>query len=337
MDDETQGTKLSESDEQARRLLDITLTLYSSSGPVSSTRIRELHYPHVAPDSFRRMFNRDRQRLGVCGVIVKRSNRPPDEPLWEIDRSASFVHHETLSPKEAILIDLACSQLASDPSFPYSEDLLVALAKVDRAFDPEVPTFVPSVSPKRDRFSSTLEHCLLTHHAARMSYLHADGNEIRRIIALYGMFSLRGNTYVVGPSLDSSGSVVVDSIRTYRIDRFTSCQEQKRITYRIPPDFDIDDYVLLPFQIGPTVYYASFYVPKDVLQDAMRLPDHKVRLDILGEHGVLQAAVSSGINAAAWAIAMGLIPTEPESLVNQWHEILGSTLEDRNHKPAQDR
>lgn len=326
MSDETQYHELNESEEQARRLLDITLTLVSRDAPVSSTRIRETHYPNVTPDSFRRQFNRDRQRLALCGIVVRRTNRPPDEPLWAIDQNASFVSGDKLDPREAVLLDVACSRLASDPSFPYGDDLRIALGKVDRAFDQQMPIQVLAGSRKRDKATAVLERCALVRHAIDVSYVRTDGASFRRRIGIYGMFSLRGHAYVVGPRLHDSGEPETGSIRTYRIDRFTSCREDKSITYRIPADFNINDYVLLPFQIGKTMYYATFYVPQNVLSDVLKTVGSRGDIVAIDGRDVLRVAVSSEHDAACWAIDQGLIPLSPDSLVRAWDMVLGDTL-----------
>lgn len=322
------GDELTQSDLQARRLLDIVLTLLGSPGPVSSSRLRELHYPGIQPDSFRKVFSRDRQRLALCGITIQRTNRPPDEPLWTIDQERSFSSTDVLDAREAVVLDVACSQLLSDPSFPFANDLRSALAKIDRLFDRDYPQVGELPLARHDRRLSTLESCLLSHHAADVQYKRLDGKISQRCLAPYGMFSLRGQAYVVGPSVSTDGTPEPTTLRTYRTDRITKIHECRGITYVIPKDFSINDYVLLPFQVGPPLYYADFKPMQDNT-DTKHLRSICNADVVSDEHGdtVLRLSVSNEARAAAWAIETGLIPQQPQSLVAIWKKILKETLD----------
>lgn len=320
--------ELNESDRQARRLLDIVLTLLASPVPVSSTRLRELHYPNSQPDSFRKLFSRDRKRLALCGITVRRANRPPDEPVWQIDEDSSFSKTAELTPREAVVLDVACSQLASDPTFPLSNDLRMALAKLDKLFDRSYPAGDIDTQVTHDRRATAIEDCLLERHAADITYRTQDGTDSKRRIAPYGMFTLRSNAYVVGPLVGESGLPQPGSIRTYRIDRIISLAECKRITYVIPKDFDVHDYVLLPFQVGKHLYYAYFVTS---CSDSSSLTQYdaintSVVLTPDGKQAV-RVSVSDEQLAAGWAISEGLIPLGPVSLVDTWKRMVVASLE----------
>lgn len=321
-----EGDSLTQADVQARRLLDIVLTLLGSPHPVSSTRLRELHYPDVRPGSFRKLFLRDRERLALCGIVVRRTNRPPDEPLWEIDQERSFVAKDALTPREAMIIDVACAQLAGDPSFPLASDLRIALAKVDRLFDKRSPVTSGLPPARSDRRLATLEGCLLSRHAVDIGYRKADGTATTRRLLPYGLFSLGGQSYLVAPSLDEVGSVGPASIRTYRVDRITSIRECKDINYVIPKDFDVHDYVLLPFQTGRHRYYADFVLADgDMGEYAL---ENGLKAYVIHQDGfdALHLGVADEDTAASWAIEQGLVPLQPPSLVATWNSILRSSL-----------
>ena len=51
-----------------------------------------------------------------------------------VDERSSFVDSQTLSTRDAFILDMVCQPLLNDPSFPYAEDLRLALAKIDRSF-----------------------------------------------------------------------------------------------------------------------------------------------------------------------------------------------------------
>lgn len=325
---DTASGELSESDVQARRLLDIVLTLRGSSAPVSSSRLRELHYPNAKDDSFRKLFSRDRQRLALCGIRVVRANRPPDEPLWQIDEDASFAPEGTLSAREAVVLDVACAQLAADPSFPLANDLRSALAKVDRAFDRQSPRAAGLPPADSDRRAATIEAALLDQHAVDMSYRKADGSEATRRLEPYGMFTLGGHSYVVGPTVTEHESAALGPVRTYRIDRIRSIRECKGVSFVIPQDFDVRDYVLLPFQLGKPLYYGEFLNRTgSSLEYASETFDNAFVVTHRGSGELtLRAPVSDERRAAEWAIEHDLRPISPETLVKAWEDILRSSL-----------
>lgn len=321
------SSNLSQSDLQARRLLDIVLTLLGSSGPVSSSRLHELHYPDTQYSSFRKLFSRDRQRLAICGITVRRANRPPDEPLWELDKERSFASKVALTDREAVILDVACAQLASDPSFPLANDLRMGLAKVDRLFDRSSPTAATLPPAKHDKRLATLETCLLSQHKVDIRYRGAEGGVTQRVLAPYGLFTLKGNTYVVGADDSQANRDELSAVRTYRVDRILSIRECKDTTYVIPLDFDINDYLLLPFQLGPFLYYAYFvpYGEWNVDLSSYYTRNTYVVTDNAGRK-VLKTSVSDECAAAEWAIEQGLVPVKPASLVAAWKEIVRRSL-----------
>lgn len=320
---------LGESDVQARRLLDITMTLESSDAPVSSRRIKELHYPSVTDGSFRRMFNRDRQRLTLCGVIIRRANKPPDEALWEIDDADSFVGDRQLTPRESVILDVACAQLASDPSFPLYANLRTALAKIDRDFDSESPVDLSDPAVPRDPRLEVLVNAYLARHAVQVSYRRADLEIVERTIEIFGFFSISDHAYAVAQTSSSDMHLPVNQPHCYRIDRFIKVRECPGSSYVIPPEFDIHDYVLLPFQIGPKLYDAEFCAPHDVIPH-VKHDFHDATHALFKENdSVLSLVVCDEDKAASWAIAEGIRPLKPQSLVAAWRRLLQKSLERR--------
>lgn len=317
---------LTESDLQARRLLDIAMTLESSNEPVSSRRLKELHYPAVTEESFRRMFNRDRQRLALCGVIVRRTNRPPDQALWEIDDASSFLSDEQLTPRESVVLDVACAQLASDPSFPLYADLRIALAKIDRSFDSRSPIDLSGSASPRDARLDALMNAYLARHAVQVSYRRADMIVVERQIEIFGFFSVSDHTYAVAKAPSDNEEPTEEQIHSYRIDRFLKVRECPRSSYTIPSSFDIHDYMLLPFQIGPKLYDATFYVAPDVLSRVIHDLQNTAHVFSQRNSTVLCFAVSDEDKAAAWSIAEGIIPIQPRSLVLAWRSTLNNSL-----------
>lgn len=318
--------RMNETDQQAQRLLDLSLAFVNATHPLSSSHLAKTYYPSVAKNSFRKAFQRDREKLAICGLVIRRVNKQPDEPLWAVDEEASYAQTDALTPTEALTLDIALSPLASDRSFPYADDLRVALAKIDRSFGPDNVVRVSPEARFRGKVLPVAERCYAMQHAATMSYRREDGTTVERTIAIYGFFSLRDSTYVVAPQLGDTGLVIPDSIRTYRLDRFVLMREDKRISYVIPADFSVGDYVLLPFQMGPKLYQATFGLTDDALH---RLgPSVSGRGELTKNNGsyVWHIDISSERDAAAWAIAEGLTPLGPASLRTTWVHLLGEAV-----------
>ena len=130
------------------------------------------------------------------------------------------------------------------------------------------------------------------------------------------------NTYVVAVRVDDDGDFVPDSIRTYAASRLGKVTPKQRLTFEIPDDFYVDDFIRLPFQIGPTIYEASFLVPADAERDLRASAKGKGSFARDGERLVWTVDVSSEAAAAAFAISMSVLPMSPASLVGTWREVL---------------
>lgn len=318
--------RLSETDLQARRLLELALAFTNAHGPISSEELNRLYYPGVSKESFRKVFLRDRKKLALCGLIIHRINKQPDDALWQVDAEHSYAQPNFLTTDEALALDIACAPLASDPSLPYADDLRLALSKIDRTFDQDN---VSRVSPKvksRSHILSTAERCCTLRHAVIASYKRNDGSLVERRICIYGFFSLRNNTYAVAVSITTDGSVLPNSIRTYRLDRFVKMKEDERISYVIPSDFCIEDYEVLPFQLGPTLYDAMFVVDKTDVPRLRSLTRGRGTLAQVAHQFEWTVPVSDEMDAAAWAIDAGIRPLSPSSLVSAWKSLLRGVL-----------
>ena len=88
----------------------------------------------------------------------------------------------------------------------------------------------------------------------------------------------------------------------------------------VPEDFDIRDFVLLPFQMGATEGHATFACTRPATPEARRA---------LTTHGALspdgstwRVDVSDIRDAALWSIDVGLVPLGPPELVEERRRIL---------------
>ena len=314
-----------EDERSARRALALAIALINTDIPLTTTEVRRDLYPSISDEAFRKSFSRDRTRLAACGLVVQRLGKRDGEAVWGIDEERSFVRENHLTPEDSLTLDCLLFPLAADPTFPFARDLRLALIKVDRSFDGSSSVTMPREARKRNNNLSRIEDCMMRRHAAQISYERADKTKVERTILPYGLFPLYNRTYLVAAQL-REGHSIPDEPHTYLVDRVQSFRELPRISYEVPADFDVRDYVLFPFQIGPTRYEAHMHVPPARRKDIQSRLMDRVSWAWDGDDLQLGVAVSDEEVAVAWCIAEGLVPLSPESLVNAWHTRLESTL-----------
>jgi proteasome accessory factor B len=294
---ETDFKEPSADERNARRMLSLAIALSNSRSPWPTSRIRADFYSDLKDEAFKKAFSRDRTRLEAAGVTIKRCEGvgSDQEWLWSIDEGASYAADGCLDPDDALALDFLLLPIASNPAFPYASDLRVALAKIDRAFDGTSSAAIPPEARRRNVFLTRVEESLLDRHPIVVDYERADGTQLTRSLLPYGLFYLNGETYLVAAEED------IDSpAHTYNLVRVKSLKEQPGRSYEIPEDFDLRDFIRLPFQLGPIVYVAEFYEPNTGERQSHRVADES--------------------RAVAWAISEGLVPTKPKALVEAWKE-----------------
>ncbi len=327
--DDDAGTILNANDREARRLLELAIAFDNATHPMTSTEVNTKYYPDLSAESFRKAFIRDRRKLALCGLVIKRTNKQPDEPLWVADAEASFAPANALTQKEALVLDLACAPLASDPSFPYGNDLRMALTKIDRSFSGASMARISPKAKQRSTLLTKIESCFTHQHAANITYDKADGARIERTVGVMGFFTLRRNTYFVGQTLSKGGVPVTGQVRTYRLSRLASVSELAKVSYVVPPDFDVDDYKRLPFQLGDTTCVGRMRTPVPVPAD-MRALIHQYGSNITSNDDCItwECEISDVALAASWCIAGRTMPLQPQELVCAWRTTLEGVLQD---------
>ena len=313
---------LTKDDQMAERIARLAVLLMKSKDPVAGTVIKRRFYGDLKPDAADKAFRRDRERLASCGIAVEQTGAD-EGASYAIDAEASYAGEHTLGAKDAAALDLACRPLASDPSFPYSDDLAMALAKINDSFMAGGTGGDLSVA-RKDRLTATLRTCSIAHHACKMTYEDAHGKTTVRTVAPLGMFSLRASIYFVAAPVGEGGQVDEDGMRTFRMSRVVKASEVKGIRFEVPEDFDIRDHLVFPFQIGPTLGTAEFLVTEDRLSEASHemLALGRGRLTQRDGRCVLVCDYSSVAGVVAWSIAYGLLPLAPEDVCQAWEKTL---------------
>lgn len=324
-DDREDGFREPTEDERsARRVLGLAIALINARRPITSERLHREFYEELQDWAFRKAYQRDRLRLAASGIVVRRSKLPTGQTAWEIDESSSFVRENTLTPEDALTLDLLLSPLASDPSFPYANDLRLALTKINHSFKDTRSSTIPQEVRLRSRPVNLIEACMTHRHAARITYTRLDGSKTKRVVVPLGMFALHNTTYLVASKVVDQA---LEDPHVYNMTRMGSVSEIKGKTYPLPPDFDVRDYVRLPFQLGPIRYEADFHVSGERLADVRAHIATNGVWSVVGSDHIVRVPVSDEIVAVSWALAHGVTPLSPPSLVKAWRGCLESFCE----------
>lgn len=316
-------TEMTGDEVRAQRLLSLALAFTNRSTPLTSEQVQESIYPEISRETFSRVFRRDRKALAGVGVIIVSTAGKGESGEWVLDASRSLAGVDAISARDALVLDVACGPLVADPSFPYADELALALAKIDRSFEWSLPGGAASPAPT-DSSLRVVRRCFDAGHAARIEYVDARGTASKRVIAPYGLFGLRGHVYCVAARVEDG--VVDDTPHVYRVDRMSSAEPVPQVTYTIPGDFSVEDYVVLPFQIGPTRGEASFVVPD--LRSAEVIRDARGRGTWEDAAPLRWTVPYSDLDAAAtWAVAEGIRPTAPAELVRRYERLLEGAMD----------
>lgn len=304
--------KVTADDLRATRVLTLVVKFFGSSRPIASSSIRYDLYPGLDTDSFNRQFLRDRELLATFGILVREAGQAEGDTLWQVDEDASYVQGDELSQSDAYLLYVLCHDMAFDQSFAYRDELRMALAKISRMYRGNTVPRTDTTTPTEHKLLSALVSCMNSHHAAAVTYTDAQGHTSQRNIAVLGTFGMRDNTYFVASRVSRDGSLVPDSIRTYRLDRFSKVREIPSCSYQTPPDFAVSDYERLPFQIGDALGTARFKVEGNETREAeMAMATHGTVVP--SDDGSVWEVPYSDLQAvASWAIAVGLRPADGE-------------------------
>lgn len=319
--------KMTGDDLRAARVLTLAVKFFGSSKPVSSSSIRADLYPELDPSSFKRQFLRDRELLATFGLVIREAGSTDDDTLWQVDERTSYVQGEGLSAKDARMLYILCHDMAFDQAFPYRDELRMALAKISRMYRGSVVTQTDQTTPGEHKLLSTLVGCLSHHHAAAVTYTDATGKTSDRTLAILGSFGLRGHTYFVASRIERDGTLVPDSIRTYRLDRFEKARELPRISYRIPLDFSVNDFERLPFQMGDACGTARIELTEPVNKQVSRaVSTHGTVAEPDGQC-VWEVPYSDAAALASWAIGAGVTPLGPDEVVQARRDLLVKAAE----------
>lgn len=320
--------KMTGDDLRASRVLTLAIKFFATRSAIASSTIARDLYPGLDERSFNRQYLRDRELLATFGLVVRAVDDNGGDTLWHVDEGASYVQDEVLTPADARMLYVLCHDLVYDRSFAYRDELRMALAKISQMYR-GTPLGRTEASPSADRkILQTLVAAMGNRVAVAATYTDAHGATSERNLALLGSFGLHGHTYFVASRVEKDGTLLDNSVRTYRLDRFSKARELRNCIYEVPQDFCVNDYERLPFQIGDATGTARFLMPEEPTREVMRAA---ARSGCIREEAATASAAprttwnvsySSPQTAAAWAVGVGLMPLDPPELVDAYHAVL---------------
>ena len=307
--------KMTEDDLRAARVLTLAVKFFGASRPVPTSTIAAELYPGLDYEAFRRQYRRDRELLSTFGLVIREAGQVDGELLWGVDEDASYVRGETIGADEARTLYVLCHDMAFDQAFAYRDELRMALAKISQMYRGTVFAHTDRESTAEHKLLSTLVQSMGAHHGVAVTYTDAQGTTSDRTLALLGSFGLRGRTYFVASRVKQNGTLVPDSVRTYRLDRFVRVRELNGVSYHVPADFSVSDYERLPFQMGDSEGEALIKVTGNEGRGVTRaMANHGKVVERAGRR-CWEVPYSSLEGLAAWCIAAGTMPLSPAALV----------------------
>ena len=292
------------------RLVNLALFLGAQDRPVTAEGCRrevEGYDEHQDDAAFARMFERDKDTLRESGIVLEVS-RDESPETYALDRDATFAQSVELSPDARSALLAAGAALSLDPAFPHGDALRTALLKLGATgADPSpalhAPT-APDAGVDAGATVATLVDAATRRKRARFAYRDAAGRGSRRTFEPFGLFLRAGSWYVVGRDTDK------DALRTFAVRRMSDLSVEsarpKTPDFDRPGDFDVADFVRLPFQYGPGDLIAELEFESETSWRAERLARGRGTLETREDGAVVwRVRVGDPDRLLGWIIEHG--------------------------------
>jgi predicted DNA-binding transcriptional regulator YafY len=277
-------------------------------------------YSEMSDEAFARRFYSDRAELLGLGVpLQSQRDEFTGEELYTLRSENYFLDELELDDDELAALQTALYLL--EGKFAYAEPLRLALQNLALGrpgFDePATATAVrvevldPDYSPEMPGRLGKLEGAISKQRTIKFPYYSISRNrQSERTLNPYGLLSDNGSWYVIGQDLDRK------DIRTFRVSRIRGdirFATRRERDFRIPPNFDIDEYRgRPPWQIGDLIGEARIELAGDTAWWVERAFGNAGELD----EGVFVTDYSSVEQLASWILRQDgrAIPLEPDGL-----------------------
>ena len=235
----------------AERLINLALFLAAARGFVTAEQVRaEVDGYSSGQDeaAFIRMFERDKDELRAAGLDIVSDA----EGRYRLDAQGTFAATVPLTPAETASLRVVAAAFADDPTFPFAEDLRLALVKLATNTDlPDPGTTVSLVeggTAEDGERVTQLDEAAAARKRVEFDYVNARGEHKHHVVEPYGQFVRDARWYLVARDTD------LDQIRVYSVARISSLEPNsarpKSPDFSVPDDFEIEHFIGLPFQYG---------------------------------------------------------------------------------------
>lgn len=305
------------------RLVNLALFLASRSRPVSIEECRTagLGYPEDADEAaFQRMFERDKDALRASGLAIVTH----EDGTYSVDPDRSYAAEIDLSDAECATVRALAAALLNDPSFPFRDDLGLAVAKMDLGpfpGEPAVSSLAVSEPERQSAQARAAAEAVARRKRVRFGYTNARGESRLHEVEPYGVAYRRGRWYLVGRDVD------IDAVRVYALVRAVgltpNASGPKTPDFEPPADFSIEDHLVLPFQIGGSRFEATALFEQDAAWRAKAATEGKGRLEPMPDGRVRWHVGAASARAfAAWCVqnGPGVRPVAPEDAVRAYRD-----------------
>jgi proteasome accessory factor B len=308
----------------SERIVNLALFLASARRPVSAQEIAAGvagYSPEQNPAAFGRMFERDKDDLRHAGLVIE-IDRSDTVERYRVDVDATFSDVVELSPIEAVELRAAAAAMFGDPSFPYAEDLRLALAKLTAASDVRVrasSAALTALSADEDPAAqgaavARLTHAIGARKRASFSYTGAEGRTSQRTVEPWGLFARDGRWYLV------ARDPAADGVRVFAVARIAGLDVEsahlKTPDFDVPEDFDVRTWMLMPFQYGAQTREATLRFTGSAAHRAEALTAGQGALERTAGGALWRVPFADEMLLARWIAANGpgIEVVSPDSL-----------------------
>lgn len=290
------------------RLVNLALLLAAARGSVHRAQIRKevAGYPlDQDEEAFLRMFERDKDALKAFGFAIDSD----EAGNYRLDSRKTYVATIELSPSEAATLRAAGVALSGDASFPFRDDLRLALAKIAAGLDlPDVCATARLADEEPGRQGALLAEVAASARSRKrveFAYTNAAGESAEHRVEPYGTFLHDGRWYLVG------SDTAKGEVRTYAVARMDRLRVEagspKTPAFERPEGFDISSYIRLPFQYGPSTdeFEAAVRFSPQSAWRAASLAGREGRLEPDGEALVWHVRARSAEKLARFVMEHG--------------------------------
>ena len=304
------------------RLVNLALLLASTPRPVTADECRRNVFGYEADQddvAFIRMFERDKDALRAAGLVIAVTSEGETE-AYRLDAHATYAAALELDGSEIAAIHAVAAALATDATFPFREDLALAVGKIaaESAHAPALATTLPAGEPDGavSLHARALAEAVHARKTVTFDYMNATGDTRGRAVDPYGVFFREGDWYLTGRDRDT------DKIRTYTIARMSDLDvnpmRPKSPDFERPDSFDVRDYERLPFQLGNTITTARIRFEPEVAWRAESLTRGRGDVEALPDGSIVWAVDVADLGwLASWLVdeGPGLHPVDPPELI----------------------